>query len=111
MTLSPTSSPARTPGPSGSSMLSTRTPRPLLEGCVSWDGRPRRMGCRPAPRYPRKTWPFARSWSTTRSIVDVGNGEHAAARSEDGHADDPSLRIDETTALSGRAEHQIHTDE
>ena len=40
-----------------------------------------------------------------------GNGEHAATRSEDGHADDPSLRIDETTALSGRAEHQIHADE
>jgi len=40
-----------------------------------------------------------------------GDGEHAATRSEDGHADDPSLRIDETTALSGRAEHQIHADE
>jgi hypothetical protein len=40
-----------------------------------------------------------------------GNGEHAATRSENGHADDASLRIDEGAALSGRAERQIHSDE
>src|SRR5207302_9732194 len=37
-----------------------------------------------------------------------GNGEHAATRSEDGHADDAPLRIDEGAALSSRAEHQVH---
>jgi hypothetical protein len=40
-----------------------------------------------------------------------GNGEHAATRSENSHADEASLRIDEGAAFSGRAEHQIHTDE
>ena len=40
-----------------------------------------------------------------------GNGEHAATRSENSHADDASLRIDEGAAFSGCAEHQIHADE
>src|SRR4029077_11953998 len=40
-----------------------------------------------------------------------GDGEHATTRSQDGHADDASLRIDDGAALSGRAEHQIDADE
>ena len=39
------------------------------------------------------------------------NGERAATRSEDGHADDTSLHVNDGAALRGRAERQIKADE
>ena len=39
------------------------------------------------------------------------NGERAATRSEDGHADYASLHVDDGTSLRGRAERQIKADE
>jgi hypothetical protein len=36
------------------------------------------------------------------------NGEYAATRPSDGHADDTSLRVDEGAAFGSRAEHKIH---
>src|SRR5207253_10477108 len=39
------------------------------------------------------------------------NSEHAATRSQDGHANYPPLHVNKGAALRGRAQHQIHADE
>ena len=39
------------------------------------------------------------------------NGKDATTRTQDGHADDTSLRVDEGAAFRGRTEHEIHADE
>jgi hypothetical protein len=40
-----------------------------------------------------------------------GNGKHAVTRTQDGHADDASMRVDEGATLSRPAEHEIYANE
>jgi hypothetical protein len=68
-------------------------------------------GLQPGAKISPKNMAFRQELIDDAFDCRRGNGEHAATRSENSHADEASLRIDEGAAFSGRAEHQIHTDE
>ena len=73
---------------------------------MDWPGR---YGWAPAPqRLQAGTKASPKNMAFRQELIDdavdcrCGNAEHAATRSEDGHADDACLHIDEGAALSGR---------
>ena len=103
MTMSPTSSPARAAGPSGS-MLTTRTPRTLLKAS-------RQDGVR-AAKAEAGTKISSKNMALRQELiddaVDCRRGMASARRRGPRTAIRPApMYIDEGAAFGGRAEHQI----
>src|ERR1700710_2408090 len=76
---------------------------------MGWASAPH--GLQPGPKISPENMAFRQELIDDAVDCRRGNGEHAATRSEDSHADYAPLRIDESAALSGRTEYQIHADE
>jgi hypothetical protein len=104
VTMSPTSSPARAAGPSGS-MLATRIRR---RPRVGWTSKPHRLQA--GAKISSKNMALRQQLIDDTVDGRRRNGEHATTRSEDGHADYASLHVDDGAPLRGRAECQIKTD-